>query len=50
VVRMRNVSMMRRFFVISGFVMLRSSLVVPCRVFVMLGCFPVMFRCLLRHL
>jgi hypothetical protein len=44
-----GVRVMRGFFVSTGVVMFRGFLVMACRVFVMLRCFPVMLRCLLGH-
>jgi hypothetical protein len=47
VVRLGYVRMVRRSLVCARFVMPSSFPVVPCRMFVVLGCFVMMLRCLL---
>ena len=48
-VAVREVCMMGRFFVVPGFVMRRSFMVVMGRVLMMLRCLLVVMACFLRH-
>jgi hypothetical protein len=48
-VAVREVCMMGRFFVVPGFVMRRSFMVVMGRVLMMLRCLLMVMACFLRH-
>ena len=48
-VAMRSVGVMSRLLVVSRVIVLRGLAMVPRRVLMVFGCFPVVFCCLFRH-